>query len=110
MGILNTSGTTIIPIKFNDIIIEEGIFYLRIGKNMYVWDKVEKFIVPAIYDYISTDEGIIYTRKGRNKYKIENGEEFINKIGYDQSCGYINNPSIFAYDKSLNDLLAAPTE
>lgn len=51
MGILNTSGTTIIPIKFNDIIIEEGIFYLRIGKNMYVWDKVEKFIKTFWSDY-----------------------------------------------------------
>ena len=51
MGILNTSGTTIIPIKFNDIIIEEGIFYLRIGKNMYVWDKAEKFIKTFWNDY-----------------------------------------------------------
>ncbi len=116
-GVLDENSNVIFKTQFQDVdsidIVDDkdkSLFKVKINEYWGVIDWEEKFIVPAIYDYISTDEGILYARKGRNKYKIENGEEFINKIGYDQSCGYINNPSIFAYDKSLNDLLAAPTE
>lgn len=116
-GVVDENSNVIFKPQFQDVdsidIVndkDKPLFKVKIEEYWGVIDWEEKFIVPAIYDYISTDEGIIYTRKGRNKYKIDKDEEFVGKIGYDQSCGYINNPTIFAYDKNLNDLLAAPTE
>ena len=116
-GVLDENSNVIFKTQFQDVdsidIVDDkdrSLFKVKIDEYWGVINWEEKFIVPAIYDYISTDEGIIYTRKGRNKYKIDKDEEFVGKIGYDQSCGYINNPTIFAYDKNLNDLLAAPTE
>ena len=116
-GIINESNIIVFKPQFIDIdainiVDNEGkpLFCIKFDSYWGIMNFEGNLIVPAIYDYITTDGENIYARKGRNKFKLDKDEKFVEKIGYDQSCGYLENIALLAYDSSLNDFFASPTD